>query len=319
LTLKFLARPPKRAWTWSTRRWVLAFATSITYFTLVLITPLIPYESAPQQPEEDFPEEVGNPTDEQLAQCQTIFDDTEARRAHIEQKAQWAFTVIAFLVPSLASVFAFLLRGSSVSSDSRVITLVLLGISAFLLFLSFVAAVRALAIRRREFLYFDSVINSDTGYFRKYDKALHAQGLLYCANVNTATNDHVAQFVKSAYLAMFSAVIIFSLAAVTTGFQMSSQRTIPPTKTELVGTVSFSPNDISALHDDVGEVSAAITAQANSLSNQKQQMEFILDRMTTLESEVGALQKQISRGDAYHQHPKRPTPGPSNRNTLTSP
>jgi hypothetical protein len=80
-----------------------------------------------------------------------------------------------------------------------------------------------LAIRRREILHLGAVVEGKKGCFRKYDKALHAQGLLYCATMNTATNDHIAQFVKGAHVLMAFAVITFASGAVATGLQLTTR------------------------------------------------------------------------------------------------
>ena len=185
-----------------------------------LVRPLIPYESGPRAPEKELPDEVGEAADEQLAQCQAIFDDSEARGCHIEQKAQWTFTALAFLMPAMASILVFLIRDPAFGSVDSSFSFVLVSVSGCLLILSFISALRAMSIRRRDFLHIHSVIDKENGAFLEYKKGFHAQGLLYCAVMNTAINDHIAQFVKGAHVLLAFAVIFFVSGAVIAGYQI---------------------------------------------------------------------------------------------------
>jgi hypothetical protein len=238
LTPEFTAPPIRSAWPRSEWHLLYILSNAVVGFVCMLVQPLIPYESKPREPEplpvlsrtssEESGEEsleqiaakssdeaTGYPSEEQLNQCQTIFDDSEATRSHLEQKAQWAFAIIGFLMTSLASVILFLIRDHAVQTINPM-PLFLLSISACCLLLSFVSATRAIAIRGRQILGPQSVIDPDTGHFLKYDRAFHAQGLLYCATMNTSTNNHIADFVKCAHVLMGLAAITVSLGAVVT-------------------------------------------------------------------------------------------------------
>ena len=91
----------------------------------------------------------------------------------------------------------------------------------------------------------------------------HSRGLLYCAAVNEAMNDHIAQFVfKETHVLTAAAVhTAVVLAAVPTGFAFSG---IPasPAEMKLVGPVNVSSVEVLALRDkvasegDVGELLA---------------------------------------------------------------
>ena len=188
----------------------------------MLIRPLIPYESTPGKPCKPFTEISGTCTRNQLALCQYIFDESTARRIHIEQKAQWTFTAIAFLIPTLASVLIFLLQDTDFQSRAYPVPLVLMAVSACLLVLSFISALRAMTIKYSESLFIHSVIEEDGETFRKYEIEFHAKGLLYCAVMNAAVNDHIAQFVKGAYTLLAIAVICFALSVVVIGSNMSA-------------------------------------------------------------------------------------------------
>ena len=214
--MKFMASRNKAAWPRFTRQGVRAVAKSIIRFGYAFLQPLIPYKSSPTIPKKDLPEDAGDVADEQLIQCQWIFDAGEARLAHIEKKAQWLFTSIAFLMPALGSVLVFLFREPAFGTQSCPLSIGILLAAACLLILCFIAASRAMAVRSREILHMHAVVDEQTGAFLEYRKDFHAQGLLYCATMNTATNDHIAQFVRSAQILLTTAVVLFVLGLIAT-------------------------------------------------------------------------------------------------------
>jgi hypothetical protein len=164
-----------------------------------------------------------------------------------------------------------------------------------------------MAIRGSEILHLGAVIECEKGYFRKYDKALHAQGLLYCATMTTATNDHIAQFVKGAHVLMAFAVITFASGAVATGLQLTA-RPAPPIRAEVVGSVSLSPTDLSGLRSDIREVAGASAARAVA-TDAEIQIKLLADRIAALEAEVRALRKLVPvAGDANSAHSSRLRP-----------
>lgn len=71
---EFMAGPPTRS-----KRVVTLKA--IWRFFRILFEPLLPYESGPRKPAKDLPIVSIPPTEEQLAQCQFIYDECEARRS----------------------------------------------------------------------------------------------------------------------------------------------------------------------------------------------------------------------------------------------
>ncbi len=152
---------------------------------------------------------------------------------------------MVFLVPLLASLFVFLIsRGNS--SNTLVVTLALVCLSGVFLLLGFIAAIRAVGVKESETLFLDSILNED-GKFRKYSSAFRAQGLLYCASMNTAMNDHLAQFVKGAHTMTAAAVLILLAAAVPTSAVFV--RSPPsPAQTRIIGPVTISSPEFSALY-----------------------------------------------------------------------
>ena len=60
-----------------------------------------------------------------------------------------------------------------------------------------------------------SVVNEE-GNSGNTVKPFRARGLLYCASMNTAINDHIAQFVKGAHMLTAAAVVALLMAAIPT-------------------------------------------------------------------------------------------------------
>ena len=138
-------------------------------FAYMSVRPLIPYEAAPGHPKRSFVEVTGQCTQEQLTLCRSIFDEGVTRRRHVEQKAQWTFTAIAFLLPTLASVLFFFLRDAGVQWVDHPLLLAAVVGSTALLVLSFVSALRAMAIKYSEALFVHAVIEEDGSKFRSYE------------------------------------------------------------------------------------------------------------------------------------------------------
>ena len=138
------------------------------------------------------------------------------RRKHVTPKSHRTkgtvdiYGAIAFLIPTLASVLILILRDADFQAAVYPGALVLIVVSAGLLVLSFISALRAMTIKYSQLLFLNAVIEEDSGMFRKYEIEFQAKGLLYCAVMNTAINDHMAQFVKGAYTLLAIAVICFA-------------------------------------------------------------------------------------------------------------
>ena len=213
---------------------------------------VVPFNSRPEEID-SLPEPTVEVTEAHVEQCQWIFDQAAARRVHLEQKAQSTFGLMVFLVPLLASLFVFIISRATTSGTAiRTVAIVLLVISAVLLLLGFISAVRAVAVKAIETLFLRSVID-EAGQFRKYSKAFHARGLLYCAAMNEAMNDHIAQFVKGAHILTAAAVVTLVIAAVPTSVVLSSLPS-SPTQTKIVGPVEVSSPELTAIRDDVANL-----------------------------------------------------------------
>lgn len=252
---------------------------------------ITPFNLRPEEPT-DLPQNPSViPTEDHLKQCQSIFDDCEARRARIEQKAQWAFAVVAFLVPLLASVFVFIFRTTRMERAGLIVALAFLGSSASLLLLSFLSAARALSIRPTEVLYFDGVIDTSTGDFRPYDITRRAQGLLYCASINSAMNDHMAQLVKGAHLFAAFAVVAFSIGVIPAGLDLMGHAAAP-SQTTIVGAVNVKSPELEALRAEVAEISTRLAANA-AQTKERAEIPQLLARVAALDAEMAAAKASL--------------------------
>lgn len=187
---------------------------------------------------------------------------------------------------------------------NRLCVLILLAMSALLLLLAFISAVRALTIRGREHLFFDALIDKENGHFLKYDRAIHAQGLLYCATMNSATNDHIADFVKSAHAAIASAVLIFSVGAVFVGLNVNSSLSTEPIHAEVVGPVTLSSYDLSQLSNDIRAVDDS-SAKLAVIAADQQQTKILIEQLAILNSELELLHSLVPCLETTH--PKNST------------
>jgi hypothetical protein len=251
MSCKFIAKPPQPVgWRFLPKHVWRAFIR----FVVIVRDILVPFNSRAQEIE-PFPDPAADIEDEQVEQSQWIFDQAEQRREHLEQKAQSTFALMVFLIPLIASLFVFISsRVIPSGGATRTIAAILLFVAGVCLLLGFISALRAVSIRENEGLFLQSVLD-ETGQFRKYSKAFHAQGLLYCAAMNQAMNDHRAQFVKGAQLLTAAAVIIIVITAIPAGLILSRMPS-SPNETKIVGTVSISSEELRGLREDLKSVKA---------------------------------------------------------------
>jgi hypothetical protein len=154
--------------------------------------------------------------------------------------------------------------------------------------LAFISAVRAVAVKGGETLFLDSVIH-ESGQFRKYNEGFHARGLLYCASMNTAMNDHIAQFVKGAHILSAASVLLLLAAAIPSG-AVFLRLPASPTQTQIVGPVSLSLPELTALRDDVANLKNDVQKLSNGKASEEQ-FKLLGKRVANLDAKLAALQK----------------------------
>ena len=198
----------------SVQRMLADFRLTLRKLLFSVVNPLIPYEGSPGPPTAELPEIAASISAEQLAQCQAMFDQCEARRDRLEKKAQWIFTVLAFLVPATVSLSVYLSRDGAAITKSPLLAIAYL-VATVLLVLSFVSAARAMAVRPGDYPFVQAVIDGESGVWKSYAVADHVRLVLWCTLQNTKTNDHIAQFVKGAHSLMVISVLLLVLVGAT--------------------------------------------------------------------------------------------------------
>jgi hypothetical protein len=283
MSCQFIAKPPPPV---NGRSLLNHVWKAFIRFAFIVWQIVVPFRSRPEEIE-PFPEPVEDVADKQVEQSQWIFDQAEERRVHLEQKAQSTFALMVFLVPLVASLFVFVsTRVTPSGAARRTVAVVLLVVSAVFLLLGFISAIRAVSIRENEGLFLQSVLD-ETGQFRKYSKAFHAYGLLYCAAMNQAMNDHRAQFVKGAQLLTAAAVIGLVITAIPSGLSLSRLPS-SPSETKIVGPVDVSSQELHGLRDEVTRLKQEVQAM---LSNRQ----ISIDHLKELESKVATVDAKSSQ------------------------
>lgn len=242
---RFRAQPPRPVPASGLTKHLLLFVKSFAYFLWQIV---IPFHTQPE-PIADFPDSAvdGGVNESTVKECQWIFDQTEQRRNSLEQKAQSTFGLMVFLVPLITSAFLYILS-KSVPGKLRATVLVLLLIAGVFLLLGFVSALRAVGVKASQTLTAGAVLK-ENGTFRRYEAAFHAKGLLYCASMNTATNDHLAQFVRGAHAMTGTAILIVLLACIpeSKAALQTTRNHQDPTEVKVTGPVEVLSKGISAM------------------------------------------------------------------------
>lgn len=255
----------------------------------VLLYAIIPRVARPEPPC-DPPDPVSKirPVDEgTLSQCKEIYEQIEAVHDYLDQKARSTFGVIAFLVPLLVAAFTFLLTNSNGSGLARISALAFAVAAFILLVLGFISTVRALAVQGREVLYLNAVIDQAIPAIRPYDRTRHAQGLLYCASVNSAFNAHISQCVRSAHVLTALAVVIAIVAAIPALVVFSGQKeTIA--KTEVVSPIAVKIDEAASVNDSIKQIRDELKA-FNTMASASAKMKVIDARLDALDAKVNAI------------------------------
>jgi hypothetical protein len=248
----------------------------------------VSYNPQPEEPD-SIPALQADPGAETVAQCRWIYDQAENRRSSLEQKAQWGFGATLFLFPFVASAFLYLLHARIGNMLLHMAALVLLVIAAGFLLLAFISVLRATAVRAAETLFLEAVVDRDSGTFRTYSASYHARGLLRCAVMNTAMNDHIAQFVRGANVLTVLSLMCMVLSAVPAAIEFSGAPD-PVGHTVISGDVRVISSDLSNLHRDVGKALAGDARAMNALNR--------------LETRLRALETRLQKANpsAHQEH-----------------
>jgi len=299
MSSRFIGRPPQPVPYRSLPR---HFIETLRGIWLIVWQIFVPFNPEPESID-PLPEPTIELTDEQVTQCQSIYDQATERTSHLEQKAQSTFSVMVFLAPVLASLFVFIItRASPAGAPVRVTVMILLCVSIAFLLLGFVSAVRAIGVKATQKLFIHSIVESD-GRFRQYNKAFHARGLLYCAAINEAANDHLAQFVKGAHVFSAAAVVPLVAAAVLASFVLSNLPS-PIAQTKIVGSVDISSTEIAALREDIINLKDKIGELLSKNQAAERNLESVQRELSKLDASLGKMQPGHGVREAHSARPE---------------
>ena len=237
---KYLAGPPAPllALGW---RPLLAVPCRLARSLLFLVCHTVsPYSAGPTEPRQKPPEAQGGLSADQLEQCKRIYDEVDATRAVLEDKAKSVFSLITFVVPVSVATAVYILDRAPLDRTQKGWAITSLALAALLLSLAFTAASRAVFVRQRSQLFLASVIDEERNRFREFDPGFYARGLLWCASMNAATNGHVGEFVKATQVFTALAVICLAAAAVPVGLSILH----PPEELSAVGKTRVVRNEV---------------------------------------------------------------------------
>jgi hypothetical protein len=285
MSSEFIARPPLFLGQGSQKGLARHLSRILRGFGRILFQTFVPFNPRPEEPA-DLSELAGEFDDDQLKQCEKIFDQIEGTRVQLEQKARSTFAVTSFLAPLLAAILLFLLAQTTPQTTSRTFAIVFAASSFIFLLLGFVTIMRAVSVQERQTLLHSAVIDFEKRQIREYNKTFHARGLLYCASANQAMNDHVAQFVKGAHILTAFAVLALVVAAMPAAFTLSNLPSTP-VKAELIGSVRISSDSLTELQKSIAKVSNDLGILANDKST--------LDWRSQLEARISQIEAIINR------------------------
>jgi hypothetical protein len=117
-------------------------------------------------------------------------------------------------------------------------------------------------------------------------------------------NDHIAQFVKGAHVLSAASVLLLLVAAIPT-IAVFLRLPASPTQTQIVGPVTLSLPDLTALRDDV----ASLKQDVQKLSNGKvseDQFKVLEKKLTNLDATLAAVQKRKRAAPTSKTAPTQP-------------
>lgn len=293
MSSRFIADPPLPITLGSLAKHLRRMLVSFGWIMWQVVTP---FKSRPESIDE-LPEPAVKVTESQVKQCQWIFDQAAGRRVHLEQKAQSTFGLMLFLVPLMSSLFVFVISKPPGSHASlRVVAIATIGLSAVLLFLGFVAAVRGISVKAIETLFVHSVLD-DAGQFREYKEKFHARGLLSCAAMNEAMNDHIAQFVKGAHVLTPASLIAFVVAAVPSSYVFSGLP-VSPAETKIVGSVNVASPEVMAMRDELTNLKADVRSSVSKNVVAEDNLRRLEEKFAKLDGMLTKMRKEMPAGTA---------------------
>jgi len=238
----------------------------LTYHLFIL------YEISPRDPNKEYPKNSSEFSQDQRRQCLEIFKRSEHRVEILERKASTLFQTVNIMSPLFIAVMAYLWKNTRDLSLENTIILISLTVPGLLCLLGAIfASLRVNYIRSLYVPGLQAIIDTEKEALYKYDAQRDGYGLLWCANMNEATSDLRADFLRAGQMLISLALFLLFFLSVTTIFLIKPQASKPTIEQEMVRTNN-------TLVETIGDLKQAILNCENQLSiTQSNQQQFSKD------------------------------------------
>lgn len=223
---------------------------------------------------------------EQVELCRLVYDTEEHRHEKLEEKSTATFSLLAAITPFIVSAVVYMATSSAFAAGERRFALVIFALSFVSLLIAFLASVRATGIRAVTSLHIHSVIDPKTDFIKPFNPDYFGRGLLWCASVNSAVNDHIADFVRAAQVFLVFSVILLVFAAAPV--LVILKPTAKPQ--EIRGTVQVQSAALQEISGSISKTSDALT----QLEKDRVRMEEVERDLSALQVKIAELEKQVA-------------------------
>jgi hypothetical protein len=243
----------------------------------------------------------GSLQEEHLKACQLIYDTGEQRRKILEEKSTRTLSLVAALTPLIVSAAVYTGTGNSLAARQRQFILTIDAVAFCFLLLAFIAAVRATGIRTFHSLHIGTVIDEEKGTIKAFSPNIFGRGLLWCAAVNAAVHDHLADFVRASQLFLVWSVILLLISATLVMFTLEPK---PPVQ-EIKGTVQIEPGTLQQLSTSIAGAAAPVAGGVSSAAEALQRVEEKLQHVDTLDQRLQVLNQRVTALEKAAQKPSQ--------------
>jgi hypothetical protein len=219
---------------------------------------------------------------EQVELCRLVYDTEEHRREKLEEKSTAALSLVAVLTPFIVSAAVYMASSSGFGFRERGFALVAYALSFLSLLVAFIASVRANGIRERPSLHIHSVIGPETGVIKEFSPDYFGRGLLWCASVNSAVNDHIADFVRAAQMFLVFSVMFLVFGAVPLVFVLHPDS---------------EPQDIKKAVQVESAALQQISVSISKAAEASTQLEKDRARIEKMEADLSALRSKVAESE----------------------
>jgi len=240
------------------------------------------FETNPKGPSltREFPQ--GQFDKPQLAFCSRLYDEANTRNDTLVEKAVRLLSLCAVISPLLISALVYSISAGSLTTWMLVLTIGFDLVAVAFVVLAFVVALRAVLVRTYDRPSHQAIVDVAKGEILSYSHDRHARLLLWCTLRNTATNDHIADFVRGGHLFLSAAIALGILGGV-------------PAVASMMKTPSISENSPSELVQSIVSLAENWSAIEQRTYTNQQGVEHLRNQIQSLERELSRLQHDIRK------------------------